>query len=225
MDKLYGPLVINLDKRTDRLAETKVEMDRLQVKSWIRISASEGKDSALGCLDSHCRCLEDFLQTNEDSVMICEDDPEFKCTRQELDKHINEFLADDHAQVACLGFNSEIQEPYAAATANPSLFVRARDIQTRVCYIVKRSIATELNALWRYVYKMRISGADKNSRNWFTNTYKALPISNKVDDMYRGDQSWKILQQDHVFLIPKKRLVIQRPSYSDIEKRNVNYKV
>lgn len=222
MDQLYGPLVINLDSRPDRLAEVTAEFKRLNITQFRRVPASDGGgDGGLGCLDSHCRCLEEFLQTDAPAVMICEDDPEFKCTRQELDAHINEFMADDHAQVACLGYNIKRAEPYPTT----HLFLRARDIQTRVCYIVKRSIAANLNALWRSIYQLRISKPAKNSKNWYATAYKALPITNPGTDIYRGDQSWKILQQDHVFLVPKKRLVIQRPSYSDIEKRNVNYKV
>jgi hypothetical protein len=224
MDKVYGPLVINLEKRKDRLESVTNELKRMSIDNFRRIAASTGGgDAGLGCLESHCLCLEDFLETNseEKAVMICEDDALFKCDRISLDKHIEEFLADEHAQVACLGFNSKKNEIYLTT----QLFLRARDIQTRVCYIVKRSIAAELNTLWRKICELRKS-RDK-SVNWYSTAYRALPITNNGTniDMYRGDQSWKILQQDHIFLIPKTRLVIQRPSYSDIEKRNVNYHV
>jgi len=224
MDKLYGPLVINLDKRKDRLEIITKELNCMSIESFHRISASTGNgDPGLGCLESHCLCLENFLDKNqtESAVMICEDDAQFKCNRLDLDKHIEEFLADEHAQVACLGFNSKKNEVYPTTL----LFKRARDIQTRVCYIVKRSIAAELIIFWRKICDLRKSKPTKNSVDWYSIAYKALPITNPGADIYRGDQSWKILQQDNVFLIPKIRLVIQKPSYSDIENRHTNYGV
>ena len=225
MDKIYGPLVINLDKRKDRLETVTTELKRMSIDNFHRIPASTGGgDAGLGCLESHCLCLEDFLATNgkEKAVMICEDDALFKCNRQDLDKYIEEFLQDEGAEVACLGFNSRKSEIYPTT----QLFLRARDIQTRVCYIVKYSIATELNTLWRKICELRKTKPAKHSVNWYSTAYKALPITNKdPPDIYRGDQSWKILQQNHIFLIPKTRLVIQRPCYSDIEKCNVNYRV
>ena len=226
MDKIYGPLVINLDKRKDRLETVTNEFKRMSIENIHRIAASTGGgDAALGCLESHCLCLEYFLETSgkEKAVMICEDDALFKCDRQDLDKYIEEFLQDEGAEVACLGFNSKKNEIYPTT----ELFLRARDIQTRVCYIVKRSIATELNTLWRKICELRKTKPAKHSVNWYSTAYNALPITNRYPgiDMYRGDQSWKILQQDKIFLIPKTRLVIQRPCYSDIEKCNVNYRV
>ena len=40
---------------------------------------------------------------------------------------------------------------------------------------------------------------------------------------YTNDQSWKPLQEKDNWVCFKKRIGVQRPSYSDIEKINVNY--
>jgi len=223
MDTLYGPYVINLDNRHDRLTQISQEFTRLKLKKFCRLPASSDSDAPLACIDSHCRALEDFLKapSHASAVMICEDDAQFKCSRATLDTHINEFLANPDAVVAAFGYNSEVQEPYPET---PS-FLRARDIQTRVCYIVKRDFVPILNNLWRRIYILRQKNPAPKHSNWYTKAYNKLPIKNIVPDNLRGDQSWKILQQDHVFLVPKKHLVIQRPSYSDIEKRPVDYKV
>jgi GR25 family glycosyltransferase involved in LPS biosynthesis len=223
MDTLYGPYVINLDTRGDRFNQISQEFSRLKLKKFCRLPASSHSDAPLACIDSHCRALEDFLKAPSQSpaVMICEDDAQFKCSRATLDKHINEFLANPDAVVAALGYNSISQEPYPAT---PS-FLRARDIQTRVCYIVKRDFAPILNKLWRRIYALREKDPTSKKASWYSKAYNKLPIQNIVPDNLRGDQAWKILQQDYVFLVPKKHLVIQRPSYSDIEKRDVDYKV
>jgi len=215
MEAIYGPIVINLDSRQDRLKITSEEFVKLG-SNFQRLSASTG--GATGCLDSHCRALENYLavDTYKPAVMICEDDVQFTVSKPIIDQHIHEFLESPTAKVACLGFNAKRFEAYS------SLFNRARDIQTRVCYIVKREFAGELNQLWRQIYTARLSG---KPLIWYDDLYRGLPITNKTTDNYRGDQSWKILQKDTIFLTPKIRLAVQRPSYSDIELRNVRYKV
>ena len=215
MDHLYGPILINLSSRQDRLNDATREFIHLGSKLQ-RLSASTG--GATGCLDSHCRALENYLAADTDrpAVMICEDDVQFMVSRPVIDEHIREFLGSPTAKVACLGFNANRFEPHSA------LFDRARDIQTRVCYIVKREFVSELNQIWRQIYTARLSG---KPLKWYDDLYSALPITNKTDDTYRGDQSWKILQQETVFLTSKIRVAIQRPSYSDIELRDVNYTV
>jgi len=223
MDNVYGPYVINLDNRRDRFNQIIEEFSRLKFKKFCRLPASRHSDAPLACIESHCRALEDFLKApgQAPAVMICEDDAQFKCSRTTLDKHIDEFLHNPDAVVAAFGYNSVEQEPHHL-TPN---FFRARDIQTRVCYVVKRSFAPILNKLWRRIYTLRQKDPAPKKANWYSKVYNNLPIKNIVPDNLRGDQSWKILQQDYVFLVPKKHLVIQRPSYSDIEKQNVDYKV
>lgn len=216
--RLYGPLIINLDSRTDRLSQIDAEFKKLTM-TYIRISASTG-NPVNACIDSHCRCLEEFLQNKENAVLICEDDAKFNIDKENLDIHINEFL-NSEADVLCLGY-------YAS---NPiiwsQLFNRSKDIQTRVAYIVKRQVAKELLDIWRRLYTFLIQNPkpEINADNWYSKLYNNLPIKNKASDIYRGDQAWKLLQQKYYFLIPKSHIVVQRPSYSDIEKRFVDYKV
>ena len=213
MDRLYGPIVINLDSRPDRLKEASDEFAKIS-SNFQRLSASTG--GATGCLDSHCRALELYLRTDTQTpaVMICEDDVQFIANRTVNDQHIHEFLEQPWAKVACLGFNANRFEPYS------QLFNRSREIQTRVCYIDKREFARELNNLWRQIHNARLT---EKPLQWYDEVYRSIPMSNKTTDTYRGDQSWKILQQETVFLTPKTHLAIQRPSYSDIELSKVAY--
>lgn len=215
VQRLFGPIVINLDSRPDRWREIISELTKVNL-SPTRLSATPG--GAIGCLDSHCKALELFLKTGNaaDAVLIVEDDAQFNCDSQTLQNHIREFQEDTSAHVACLGYNARIAIPHSPR------FHRSREIQTRVCYIVKRSIAIELLILWRQI---QTAVANKTTLKWYENLFRSLPISNPPKDIYRGDQSWKILQQEYVFVIPTQRLVIQRPSYSDIEKQHVNYRV
>ena len=215
MSKIYGPLVINLDKRVDRIREINKEFEQLNL-TYIRFPATlNEKNPALGCIDSHCRVLEEFLKTEDDLVFVCEDDAQFKCSRVEIDKHMVEFVQ-SKAQVFCLGFYVSDPKPYT------NLFLRSSDIQNRVAYVVKREAAPELIQVWRKLYLLLITNGHKKE-NSYEKEYMNLPIINKAADIYRGDQAWKLCQQSLIFVIPKKNMVVQRESFSDIEQKLVNY--
>jgi GR25 family glycosyltransferase involved in LPS biosynthesis len=217
MDKIYGPLLINLDKRADRLEESRIEFEKLNL-DYRRISASNRpEDGALGCLESHCICLEQFLSTDQDVVMICEDDISFNCHRDELDKYVNMFLQ-DQAGALCLGFLARSWEPYS------DTFRRSRHLQTTVCYLVKRSTAVKLLTLWKRMVELIVSNG-RNTDNWYSREFNALPGRGIVWDIYPADQSWKLIQKDDIFLIPNKHVVTQRASHSDIEHKRVDYKL
>lgn len=217
MTSVYGPLVINLDKRKDRLEQAIKEFGRLNFEI-IRFPATYiESDPALACIDSHCRALEQFLETKHDILFICEDDAEFKCCRGDIDHYLIEFACAP-ANVMCFGF-------YAANVKHFSPFYNvSNDIQNRVAYVVKRDAAKELVQIWRKLYMLLISKEHiRNPNNWYKTAYDSLPIINKAKDIYRGDQAWKICQQTLRFVLPKKNMIVQRESYSDIEKAVVNY--
>jgi GR25 family glycosyltransferase involved in LPS biosynthesis len=219
MTNIYGPVIINLDRRTDRLEETRLELDRLNFE-LIRFSATESSTSipaSVACLDSHCRVLEEFIKSDYDVVFICEDDVVFNCQRSEIDKCLVEFISTS-ADVLCLGY-------YAAQILDhTSDFNISNDIQNRVSYVVKRNAAKELIYIWRKLYTLLVTNTHiKTPNNWYSQAYANLPITNKAADIYRGDQAWKICQQNLQFILPKKQLAFQRKSYSDIEKAVVFY--
>ena len=82
----------------------------------------------------------------------------------------------------------------------------------------------ELLRIWRKLYLLLIlKDHIKEPNNWYKTEYDKLPIINKAADIYRGDQAWKICQQSLIFVIPETHMVVQRESYSDIEKKIVNY--
>ena len=214
---MYGPVVINLDRRLDRLSQVTDEFKRLDL-TFSRLAATDRpEDPAMACHDSHCRALENFLKSESQIGFICEDDVKFLCTRSELDNYVKAFTESTRAEVLCLGNSSRAGFPHFKP------FYRTTDNQTRTAYIVKRKIAAELLDLWRRLYILRISGSHKNEPNWYSSAFSKLPLQTTPKDIYRGDQAWKILQQSHTFVIPNAKVAIQRPSYSDIEKCYVDY--
>ena len=216
MAKIHGPVVINLDERKDRLSQIEVEFKRVGLP-FIRMRASSHKNPALACIDSHCHVLENFLKTKDDILFVCEDDAKFNCDKETIELHIKDFVQSD-AHVLCLGF-------YASNPIQIScLLYRSQDIQNRVAYIIKRQAVQTILTIWRGLYLLLITNEHlKNPQNWYYKAYNNLQIKNKASDIYRGDQAWKICQQSLIFVIPEKHLVVQRESYSDIEKRVVDY--
>ena len=215
---IFGPVLINLEKRKDRLKESTEEFKKLNLK-FIRLEATEAEDRAMACQDSHCRALEIFLNTEQEfqACFICEDDVEFLCTKAQLQTHIDEFLKNPDAEALCLGYSSREHYTYSP------LFLKTTDNQTRTAYIIKRSLAADLLDLWRRLYSLRVSGNYKKTPNWYLTLFNSLPLQTTPADIYRGDQCWKILQHSRRFLIPIKPFAKQRASYSDIECKQVNY--
>lgn len=210
--KIDGPYYINLDHRNDRKILIEEEFKRLNITSFVRIPAiyTPG-DGATGCLASHIKALETAPESC-DAIWICEDDIEFKVDRAIINPCIVEFMNSD-AAVLCLGYNSRNEIEYSP------LLKYTKDIQTASCYIVKSAFRPILHEFWKSVLEYRINKVEHPYKRIYMN----LPIHKAEYEV--SDQSWKVLQYFYKFVIPKIRCVIQRSSYSDIEKRVVNYGV
>jgi hypothetical protein len=208
---ISGPYYINLDYRRDRRLEVETEFNRLGIDSYARVPAIFHKDGASGCIQSHIIAINnDPLKV--DATWICEDDVQFLVDRARLDIYIKEFMESD-ADILCLGSASRKNAEYSV-----NLW-RTFDLQTASSYIVKEKFKHILADFWKVILDCRLN----NSVNPYKEQYDNLEV-NKGDPL-TTDQSWKILQQSYVFVTPKTRCIIQRPSYSDIEKQHVNYGV
>ena len=208
---VVGPFIINLAHRTDRWIKIKNQSDILQLNPHRVDAVYIENDESTGCLMSHINALE-MGADSEIAIWICEDDCKFLVDRNTLDIHITKFL-ESSAEVLCLGFSDNKQSYY------DSMFLRTYDCQAASCYIVKKSLQPKLLELWKSVLQCRL---DKTTHPLEV-VYKSLEIHNP--EFLRRDQSWKILQQDHIFLIPIIRCAVQDESYSDIEHKIVNYGV
>lgn len=207
---MYSPFYINIDHRTDRKECIEEEFKRLNIETYLRIPAIYiPENGAKGCLASHIKVLE-TASLNDEAIWVCEDDIEFKVDRDTLDAHIKEFMESD-ADILCLGYNSINEIEYSP------LLYHTKDVQTTSCYIIKNKFRNILLEFWRSLYISIESGIEHDSKQIYVN----LEIFKNLYETC--DQSWKVLQQSYIFVIPKIRCVIQRSSYSDIENRIVDY--
>jgi hypothetical protein len=199
VERLDGIFVINLERRSDRLRQFQSGMRRLEIVEHTRFPAIEHEIGILGCNRSHAACLRAVVDNGSSCVMICEDDAEFVVTREELDVLVEAFLEDRRAEVACLAYH-HLRPP----TRHNMLYLRApEDTRTAACYLVKRSIAAELAAVFEEGAKGLANGGDRM--------------------VYSLDTVWSGLQRSRVFLIPIKRAARQTAGYSDIEGAFVDY--
>jgi len=162
------------------------------------VEAIECSNGAIGCALSHVKCIELAKQRRLPHVCICEDDILFLKPQQTMESIQGFMQSKVKWDVLLLGAN--MTPPYFRIN---NTCMRVRNAQTTTGYIVKEAYYDTLL---------------QNIKTGIT----SLLIS-QTPKRYAIDIYWKKLQElDHwMILIPLS--VVQRPDYSDIEKRNVNY--
>lgn len=206
--------VINLEHRKDRKDQAKRELETAGIKDYSFFSAKYIPElGARGCSMSHAKALADYMfYDDKEFVLVFEDDFKFEKdvnfveTLQEILKHSDSWdvflLA--HSQAVAI---ESTPLKHKTRTAN-----RVIHAHTMSAYIVKRAFVPTL-------IKCFFESSD------YLEKYKGLPSPNREDCKHWVccDILWKPLQLTHQFWAFLPRCVYQRPSYSDIEKIEVNY--
>jgi hypothetical protein len=191
---------INLRHRQDRNRRIRNEFRRLGIETPTRIEAFTENYGALGCAKSHVEAL---MTPAEDHklLMICEDDLIFSSARTEIDAHVEAFRKDHGVDILCLAYN--LVAPPIRASEELSL---TTGTQTTACYLVKERARLTLLAVFEQSVQELSTGSDARK--------SAI------------DVSWRRLQSGVlVFGVPNRRLCSQGASYSDVERRVVDYGV
>jgi len=192
---------INLDHRVDRKSQIEAEMETL---NWTHLTTRipavyTPENGAKGCLLSHILALQTFLATGLEHALILEDDITF-VTNPKV--HVEEFL-DEHKDssswdVLMLASATYAQAPYK------SYAIKVLSAQTTSAYAVTRPFAAKLLQFWE----------------------STIP---RFEDRLLGfpecDMSWKELQPCSNWFCIHPKLAVQRPGYSDIQKRFEDYGV
>ena len=137
------------------------------------------------------------------TMMIIEDDVELLTSRESVDTFIDSFLDNNQLDILCFGNNCQ------TFTNINEHFNRCFDTQTTSCYIIKRHMISPLLKLFI-----------PSTEDLIHSNLEAVIDSNKIIDV-----EWKKIQPAYQFVMPLTRQVKQRYSYSDIEKRIVDYYV
>ena len=191
-------LYINLEARTDRKEQVEQQLNTIGLKGE-RFNAIRLTNGAIGCSMSHLKCLEIAKERGWDHVLIVEDDIQFLDPSLFV-KQFNSFLnnAREYDVVLLAGNNVP---PYQTID---DTCVKVSSCQTTTGYMVQRhyfdtlinNIKTGINMLMR---------------------------NPERPNLYAIDQYWFELQRKHNWFLIIPLTVTQRPGYSDIEKRQINY--
>ena len=193
-------LYINLEHRIDRKLHVEAQLDSIGLVNYTRFNAIQMDNGMLGCSYSHLKCLHYAKENNWNHVLIVEDDIVFLQPKLFVEK-LNTFLKkhqDDWDVILLAGNNFD---PYDNIDDS---CIKVSNCQTTTGYIVKN-----------HYY-------DKLINNFETSINKLAIESG--NHHYAIDQYWKVLQKTDNWYLIIPLSVIQLSDYSDIEKKNTNYR-
>jgi glycosyl transferase family 25 len=190
---------INLDHRTDRKEHIEKELEKVGIYAQ-RFNAIKMQNGAVGCSMSHLKILQDAYTKQLDHVLIMEDDISF-LDPELFKRHFNKFL-EKHGNawdVILLAGNN--MPPYEQID---EVCIKVSRCQTTTGYIVNG----------HYIQKLM-----QNVKMGLTH------LINKPNDhrLYAIDKFWQVLQNVDRWYLVIPPTVVQRPDYSDIEKKHTNY--
>jgi len=191
---------INLDERNDRMVHCENELKKIGLDRPCRFSAVKTKHGIIGCGISHLRCIESAKKDNLPYIAIFEDDIVISKPNK-LKNQVNRILANNiDWDVLCLGGNAFL--PHKEVGDD---YVIVNRMYCGTAYIVKQHYYDKM------IENIRIS---------------LTHIMATGDRKYSwdADEGWIQLQKQDRFLLVNPLTVYQRPDYSDIENKNVDYK-
>ncbi len=189
---------INLESRPDRKTFFENQMRMLGLKAT-RFNAIQNSCGAIGCSLSHLALLKYAKQQNLDHILIMEDDIMFLNPTMFI-HNLNNLLT-KHKDFDVLLIAGNNMGEY---TRLDEFCVKIQKCQTTTGYLVKN-----------HYYDKLI----KNFEEGVNSLIKNLSLMNK----YAIDQYWVSLQLVDKWYLLTPLTVSQKPDYSDIEKKRINY--
>ena len=191
---------INLDSRNDRMIHCENELKKIDLIRPNRFSAVRTKHGIVGCGISHLRCIESAKKEGLPFITIFEDDIVISKPNQ-LRNVVNRILKSGvDWDVLCLGGNA-----FKPHKEEHDDYVVVNRMYCGTGYIVKA-----------HFYDKMID----NIRDGLTKIMETGDRKYSWD----ADEGWIKLQKEHKFLLVNPLSVYQKPDYSDIENKEVNYK-
>jgi glycosyl transferase, family 25 len=200
-----GVLYINLEHRTDRKKHIEKELNKLSsiCSNIERVDAVKHKNGGKGCGLSHIKALETAKKRHWKNVLIVEDDLIFKTQTNPL-TYLTETLNELNGYFDVLMLSGNI---YKISSVNKPKLSKPIKVQTTSCYLINN-----------HYYDKLINNFRESCNNLLD---KKEPVNyNK----WAIDQNWSKLQKKDNWFIFNPTLAYQMDDYSDIERKNVDYK-
>jgi GR25 family glycosyltransferase involved in LPS biosynthesis len=191
---------INLDKRSDRWEECRAEFSRIGLSSVQRVSARMEDTPLIDCAADHASCVGMSLISKDPMCLIMEDDVQFITPKWSAVEHaIAELQQNDPAwDMLFLGINADQNE----------IEISGRPLKlTESLYRIFNGFAT-------HAYIVRDSAYNTVLDAWMRYAKSGIPH----DVVY----SREVLPKLRTYCV-NPLMALQRPSYSQHQKRVVNY--
>ena len=200
---------INLEKRKDRKKHIEEQLKKIDypTNKINRIDAVYMPGNRTGCSLSHNKALEEGLKQNDEYIIVLEDDFELIHKKERTLDILKNAVNNKDWNVILLSCNGNSKK-------YNKYLNKVIECQTRSGYIIKKSYIPNLLKVWKENVNIRLKYNISK-----TNSYKGYNDANTA-----GDQCWKILQNNKWFLVTS-ILGKQMKSYSDLEKKVVDYKL
>ena len=193
---------INLDHRTDRKRHMESQLEHIRMAGNItRFNAIKNANGRIGCSLSHLKCIQLAKEANWESVMILEDDILFLLPDEFVENANNFFLNKKNKWDVLLLAGNNLP-PFT--TNADGLSIQVTHCQTTTGYIVKR-----------HYYDALIS----NIKEGITKLMK----ESEHHYYFAIDKYWLQLQKQDRWMLLIPIIVVQKPDYSDIEKKYTDY--
>tara|TARA_Y100000389_G_scaffold204751_1_gene259377 strand:- start:718 stop:2460 length:1743 start_codon:yes stop_codon:yes gene_type:complete len=203
---------INLKDRADRRLHIEKELQKMLIKNPTRIDAEKHSLGIVGCLMSHIKALETFLESTATHdapfVVVFEDDVVFKTPDVTL-KCLRHVADDADWDVMLIGgMNYGAYDKYKNLPA-----VRVQECMSCVAYIVRRSFVSTLLTFWKH---------------FLTETEERIAVATNMSDKLcmkhiSLDRAWFKLQEQHIFILLVPLGVTQLTDFSDNWERRINW--
>jgi glycosyl transferase family 25 len=189
---------INLDSRPDREIHVEKQLASVGINAK-RFKAIKLQNGALGCSMSHLKILESAKKKEWEHVLIVEDDIKFLNPELFVNQFNNFLKTHQVFDVVLIAGNN--MPPFSNVD---DTCVKVTRCQTTTGYLVKNHYFDTM------IYNYR-KGIEKLMEN---------PQDHKL---YALDKYWFHIQEKHNWYLIIPLTVVQRPDYSDIEKRATDY--
>jgi GR25 family glycosyltransferase involved in LPS biosynthesis len=206
---MFNSYIINLDERTDRLNDFLLNLEEFGYSDFdfLRISAVRDSDfGGLGCAKSHLIALCDYIaRGSHPYCLIVEDDFRFKKDFKYFTSSVIPFINEKIRLNVFMLAGTRI-----LSRSIDENFVEIFEGQSASGYIVSRQYVPKLvDCFLRSIILME--------------NFRSMEQRDLIYDRFSIDQTWKKLQQDGGWFSCTQMVGFQAASFSDIEKRNVDY--
>jgi hypothetical protein len=190
--KLFGPVVIKTDGKTDKLMSVFKQYDYKPIV----FDSINLNSPAASRLASHIKVLR-TIPDGFDAIWICEENCEIVANKQEVNKVVDSFLKSSGDGIY-LAYN------VLKSTEFDNNFNQILGSSLVISYIVKKPTVDELIKVYGAAYRSIIT----EQPNVFLTEYKNLDLPQRGIDMNSVERSIHVLMDKTCWLIPKNPLFV-----------------